>query len=81
MRYGAQDKTAETFLKYLDEHQQQVRADFTGLELFVYKSDVVTEVFSNGHGYAYYVDAISTYLDQHPGIRLIPYPPYSNACP
>jgi hypothetical protein len=79
LTYYAPRKDTNTLCTQLDQQVAWVATHIPGVKLTVLHSDFASEIARQNHGNDFIVHALSRWLDLHPGVRIVPYPPYSQS--
>ena len=77
--YPSSRKDTDTLCAHLDQHASWVATTVPGGKFTTLKCDFGSEIARQNHGNQFIVAALSRWLDDHPGFRVIPCPPYRQA--
>ena len=77
--FYAARKDSATLIGHLDELRTWIASNVPGGALQVLRCDFASEVVRQGHGDSIYTAAIAAYCDAHPGFRVVPVAPHSQA--
>ena len=79
MTFYTASKSAASLITHLDAMARWIRHHVPGGQLAVLRCDFASEAVRQGHGDDVYVQALQEYQAKHPGFRIVPVAPRSQA--